>query len=91
MGKQATTPTSEYSMYTKGLSSLATVYPHLPQGSHSRGIKKLGQAIKVVIAKVHCMFWVNSHRYNPSLGEMQPLWVFWPRFGVTVDKHPPPS
>ena len=65
MGKQAPTPTL---LYTKGLSSLATVYPHLPQGSHSRGIQKIGQEIKVVIAKVHCMFWVNSHRYNPSLG-----------------------
>ena len=62
-------------MYTEGLSSLATVHPHLTQGSHSRGVHQLGQAIKIVIAKVTGMLWMYFHRYNASLGEMKLLWV----------------
>ena len=65
-------------LYTEVLSSLATVYPHLLQGRHSRGVHQLRQAIKIVVAKVTGMLWMNSHRYKPSLGEMQILWVFWP-------------
>ena len=70
-------------LYTEGLSSLATVHPHLTQGSHSRGVHQLGQAIKIVIAKVTGMLWMYSHSYNPSLGEMQLLCVLRPWFRVT--------
>jgi hypothetical protein len=65
-------------LYTEGLSSLTTVHPHLTQGSHSRGVHQLGQAIKIVIAKVTGQLWMYSHRYNPSLGEMQLLWDLRP-------------
>ena len=78
-------------LHSEGLRSLATIHPHLTQGSNRRGVHQPGQAIKIIITKVTGMLRVYSHCCNTSLGEIQLFWVLRPRFGVAEDQHPPPS
>jgi hypothetical protein len=74
-------------LYTKGLSSLTSLSPLPPRQSQPGSLKAwTGDQSSNRQSPLHVL--VNSHRYNPSHGEMQLLWVFWPRFGVTVDQHP---
>jgi hypothetical protein len=58
-------------LHSEGLRSLATIHPHLTQGSHRRGVHQPGQAIKIIITKVTGMLRVYSHRCNTSLEEIQ--------------------